>query len=64
MTLSKEIVRERPAERRFRLIAPLLVVVGLALLAMVPGVLFHVSNGDHEAAQTSTIERPLPRESR
>ena len=50
MPLNKEIARDPPRTRRFRLIAPLLVVLCLALLAMVPGMLVHISAGEHDAA--------------
>jgi hypothetical protein len=44
MVLSKAIVHDPPAARRFRLVAPVLVILGLALLVMVPGILIHMSN--------------------
>lgn len=45
MALTKAIVRDSRAARRFRLIAPVLVILGLALLAMMPGILVHLSSG-------------------
>jgi len=50
MPLNEEIARDPPRTRRFRLIAPLLVVLCLALLAMVPGMLVHISAGEHDGA--------------
>ena len=49
MTLTQAIARDPPKTRRFRLLAPLLVVLGLALLALVPGILIHIGDGPHEA---------------
>ncbi|MGH6898137.1 MAG: hypothetical protein ACREJ5_16580 [Geminicoccaceae bacterium] len=44
MVLSKAIVHDPPAARRFRLVALVLVILGLALLVMLPGILIHMSN--------------------
>jgi hypothetical protein len=44
MVLTKAIMRDPPAARRFRYVAPVLVMLALALLAMVPGILVHMSN--------------------
>ena len=44
MVLSKAIVHDPPAARRFRLVAPVLVILGLAFLVMLPGILIHMSN--------------------
>jgi hypothetical protein len=51
MVLTKAIVRDPPAARRFRYIAPVLVMLGLALLAMVPGILVHLSDAPGESFQ-------------
>jgi hypothetical protein len=48
MVLSKAIVHDPPAARRFRLVAPVLVILGLALLVMLPGILIHMSNVAHD----------------
>jgi hypothetical protein len=48
MVLSKAIVQDPPAARRFRLVAPVLVILGLALLVMLPGILIHMSNVPHD----------------
>jgi hypothetical protein len=37
MTLSSDIVTEPAAERRFRRLAPVLIVIALAVLVMAPG---------------------------
>jgi hypothetical protein len=51
MVLTKAIVRDPPAARRFRYIAPVLVMLGLALLAMAPGILVHLSDAPGESFQ-------------
>jgi hypothetical protein len=45
MTLNDRIARAPPRTRRFLLLAPVLILLGLALLAMVPGILIHLANG-------------------
>ena len=57
MALTKAIVRDSRAARRFRLIAPVLVIVGLALLAMVPGILVHLSSGAEGSDARSILHR-------
>jgi hypothetical protein len=57
MPFSEAIVRDPPLTRRFRLIAPALVMLVLALLAMLPGVLVHIGAGEHGA--TESVERLL-----
>ena len=49
MTLTQGIARDPPRTRRFRLLAPVLVLLGLALLALVPGILIHVGDRSHDA---------------
>jgi peptidoglycan/LPS O-acetylase OafA/YrhL len=44
MTLTKAIVHDPPAARRFRRIAPVLVLLGLVVLVMVPGILVQMSS--------------------
>ena len=53
MVLTKAIVHDPPVARRFRLIAPILVVLGLALLAMLPGILVHVGSAPDESPPVS-----------
>jgi hypothetical protein len=53
MPLNHEIARDPPRTRRFRLIAPVLVLLCLALLAMAPGMLVHISAGEHDGAAPS-----------
>lgn len=48
MTLNDGIARDPPKTRRFRLLAPVLVLLGLALLAMVPGILIHIGDSPHD----------------
>lgn len=48
MTLTEAIARDPPRTRRFRLLAPLLVLLCLAALAILPGVLFHNSADDQD----------------
>jgi hypothetical protein len=56
MTLTKAIARDPPRTRRFRLLAPLLVLLCLALLALVPGLLVHVSTYEQEPTVQSIDE--------
>jgi hypothetical protein len=53
MTLTEALARDPPRARRFRLLAPLLVLLCLALLAMVPGLLFHFSADEQDAPAQS-----------
>jgi hypothetical protein len=63
MTLNDAIARDPPKTRRFRLLAPVLILLGLALLAMLPGILIHLGDGpDDEPAQK--IEQFLTYEGR
>jgi hypothetical protein len=63
MTLTRAIARDPPKTRRFRLIAPVLVLLGLALLAMVPGILVHLGNGANEP-QEQSLDRLVTYEGR
>ena len=63
MTLTDEIARDPPKTRRFRLLAPVLILLGLALLAMVPGILIHIGNGSDDQPVQS-IEQFLTYEGR
>ena len=56
MTLTEAIARDPPRTRRFRLLAPLLVLLCLALLAMAPGLLVHISADGRESAVQSIDE--------
>ena len=49
MTLTQGIARDPPKTRRFRLLAPVLVLLGLALLALVPGILIHIGDRPQDA---------------
>jgi hypothetical protein len=40
-------VNGRPGSRRFRLLVPVLVLLGLALLVLAPGILIHMRDGPH-----------------
>ena len=52
MTPTEAIARDPPRTRRFRLLAPLLVLLCLALLAMLPGLLVHIAaDGQGPAVQ-------------
>jgi hypothetical protein len=63
MTLNDAIARDRPRTGRFRLLAPVLILLGLALLAMVPGILIHIGDRpDDEPVQS--IEQFLTYEGR
>ena len=53
MTLTEALARDPPRARRFRLLAPLLVLLSLALLAMAPGILIHFSANEPESAAQS-----------
>jgi hypothetical protein len=53
MPVSREIARDPPGTRRFRLIAPMLVLLCLALLAMAPGLLVHIGTGAQDSAPES-----------
>lgn len=56
MTLTKAIARDPPRTRRFRLLAPLFVLLCLAVLAMVPGLLVHISADEQEPPVQSIEE--------
>ena len=63
MTLNDGIARDPPKTRRFRLLAPVLILLGLALLAMLPGILIQVGESqDDEPVQN--IDRFLTYEGR
>ena len=53
MTLTQALARDPPRARRFRLLAPLLVLLSLALLAMAPGILIHFSANEPESPAQS-----------
>jgi hypothetical protein len=59
MSITSRIALDTPAERRFRLIAPLAVLLGLALLAMAPGMLAGFSDdASSELAPAPMISAP------
>jgi hypothetical protein len=45
MSTTSRIALDTPAARRFRLVAPVVVLLGLAVLAMTPGILTELSRG-------------------
>jgi hypothetical protein len=53
MTLTEALARDPPRARLFRLLAPLLVLLCLALLAMAPGLLVHFSADEPQAPAQS-----------
>jgi hypothetical protein len=54
MTLNEGIARDPPKTRRFRRLAPVLVLLALALLALVPGILIHIGDRpDDEPVQSN-----------
>ena len=55
MTLTEAIARDPPRTRRFRQLAPLLVLLCLATLAILPGLLFHMS-ADNEEREAQSID--------
>jgi hypothetical protein len=53
MTLNDAIARDPPRRRRLRLLAPVLILLALALLAMAPGILSQIGGSpDDEPAQS------------
>ena len=48
MTLNDGIARDQPKTRRFRLLAPVLILLGLALLAMLPGILIQIGESQND----------------
>ena len=56
MTLTEALARDPPRTRRFRLLAPMLVLLCLALLAMLPGLLVHITADDQEPVPQSIDE--------
>ena len=63
MTLTEALARDPPRARRFRLLAPLLVLLCLALLAMAPGLLVYCS-ADEQGRPAQSIEKFVRYESR
>ena len=56
MTLTEALARDPPRTRRFRVLAPILVLLCLALLAMLPGLLVHITADDQEPVPQSIDE--------
>ena len=46
MSLDSEIVKDTPAARRFRLLAPLAALLALAALTLAPGIIAELKNGE------------------
>lgn len=63
MSLNQAIARDSPRTRRFRLLAPLLVLLCLAVLAILPGVLFPIGVNDG-AGEPQSINRYLTHQGR
>jgi len=59
MTLTETIARDPPRTRRFRQVAPLLVLLCLAALAVLPGLLVQIGAGEQE-----TVEQLIPYQGR
>jgi hypothetical protein len=63
MSLKVRIARTPPKRRRSRLLAPVLILLALALLVMVPGILIHIGDSpDDEPVQS--VDRFLTYEGR
>ena len=63
MTLNEGLARDPPRTRRFRLLAPVLILLALLFLALMPGILIHTGErADDEPAQD--IDRFLTYEGR
>jgi hypothetical protein len=63
MTLNDAIARDPPKTRRLRLLAPVLILLALALLAMVPGILIHIGDSPDDEPVPS-LDRLMPYEGR
>lgn len=63
MTLNDGIARDPPKTRRFRLLAPVLILLGLVLLAIMPGILIHIGDSPDDGPVQS-IDRFLTYEGR
>ena len=66
MSLNSKIVKDTPAARRFRLLAPLAALLALAALTLAPGIIAELNNGDTAVgaippqALTKLAVGPLP----
>ena len=63
MTLNEGIARDPPNTRRLRWLAPVLILLGLALLALLPGILIQIGENQHDVPDQS-IDRFLTYEGR
>ena len=59
MALSESLASEPLSSRRFRLIAPLLVLLGLALLVIAPGIVMDVDQGTAAPRALTKIAGPV-----
>lgn len=59
MTMTSQIASESPAARRFRLIVPLVVLLGMALLIMAPGFISELGH-DRDAGPPQVINQLAP----
>jgi hypothetical protein len=64
MTLNEGLARDPPKTRRFRLLAPVLILLALALLAMLPGILMYIGDGPDDEPVQRSVERFPTYESR
>ena len=62
MTMTSQIAKDTPAARRFRLIAPLVVLLGLAALIMAPGFIAVFSHDDGAGVPRIVTLTPAPPE--
>jgi hypothetical protein len=58
MTMTSQIANDTPAARRFRLIAPLVVLLGLAALIMAPSLIGSFSGGGNGGAPSMVTLAP------
>jgi peptidoglycan/LPS O-acetylase OafA/YrhL len=55
MTLTSKLAYDTPAARRFRRLAPLVVLIGLMALIMAPGFIIQLGHNDRAAAAPSIV---------
>jgi peptidoglycan/LPS O-acetylase OafA/YrhL len=55
MTLTSNLAHDTPAARRFRRLAPLVVLLGLMALIMAPGFIIQLGHTDRAAAAPSVV---------
>jgi hypothetical protein len=57
MTLNEGLARDPPKMRHFRLLAPVLILLALALLAMLPGILIYIGDGQDDEPVQRNLDR-------